>query len=456
MALRLNKTSKIVVALGVVLLSGALGFLIWRVNQGETTAPEESEAGENSCNCCPNGYLTMNPSLVPAYHSGCIPCSCTYTAKVCQKISDGTWVRQCTISECTEGSDCNLHCVWNQVNYCDRTAGGVCKCKAPPNNCGTNTPCTISCPSGYSKCTSGTGCNTIEKKCTCPGCDNIYYVQEKCKKNTTISCGDGIKNGTEECDPKATPTGCKTGEKCLADCTCSATVQETCGDGKLTTGEQCELGNPSGNSCLWSSPECDQVSCICSIKSNLIIKKSAVEECIDEGTENPKSELTYVITITNRGTTTQQVTKVRDVLDSKILENGIEPTGITSPGAYSAGKILWSYATTPLSIGAGRSKSFTYKVIIDKDSFGTYSNVATMTKSDGTTMQASANITADCIIEDTEIPETGIFDSTLGRIGAGVVLLILGGIVYNIPNGVLIVKKKENSFKYRSKFEKKY
>ncbi len=452
MALRLNKTSKIVVALGVVLLSVALGFLIWRINQGETTAPEESEAGENSCNCC---YESIGTTLPECNGTTLVKeCTCTYKPNVC-KDRNGDVVRQCTVSECTEGSDCNLHCVWNQVNYCDRVAGGVCKCKAPPNNCGTDIPCTISCPSGYSKCTSGTGCTTYEKKCTCPDCDNTYYVKIKCKKNTTISCGDGIKNGTEACDPKATPTGCKTGETCLNDCTCSGGILETCGDGKLITGEQCELGNPSGNSCLWNSPECNQSSCTCTIKSNLVISKRAVEECIDEGTENPKSELTYVITITNKGTTTQQVTKVRDVLDSKILENGIEPTGITSPGAYSAGKILWSYATTPLSIGAGKSKSFTYKVTVDKDSFGTYSNVVTMTKSDGTTMQASANITADCIIEEPEIPQTGIFDSTLGRIGAGVVLLILGGIVYNLPNTVFF-HKKESSYKYRSKFEKRY
>lgn len=478
MVFKLNKTSKIVIGIGVVLLSIALGFLIWRVNQEETTAPEESEAGENYCNCCENPLPGSSiPKCGGDYTRECL---CTYEKGQCGGVG------QCTVSECTEGSECSEHCIWPQVNYCDRVAGGVCICKSPPNNCGTSTPCDISCPDGYSECTSGAGCETREEQCTCPGCNNDYYVQIKCKKDevtpvcgdgkkdsseacdykasptgcksgytctnkckcvATASCGDGKVDTGEDCDPKASPTGCNTGYTCLDDCSCSAVTEDTCGDGTLDTGEECEVGDPTGNSCTWVN--CNQSTCLCRALS---ITKGVVESCIDEGTENPKAQLTYTVTIANSGTEDRTVTKIEDVLDSKILTNSIIPTNITSPGTYSNGKILWDYQTTNLIVKGGETKVYTYKVEIGKENFGEYTNTVTLTRSTGVTSEASSKIVADCVIE---VPQTGIFDSTLGRIGVGVALLVIGGIVYTIPNRILIVHKKENTYKYREGFEKK-
>ncbi len=483
MALRLNKTSKIVFAISIVILSGALGFLLWRVNQVDTTAPEESEAGENWCNCC--DHPKSGGSIPECGGSNNTPCSCTYAADQCNN-DDGSTMSQCTVSECTEGSDCSEHCVWPQVNYCDRVENGVCICKSPPNNCGTSTPCEINCPDGYSECSSGAGCEPREQKCTCPDCDNDYYVQIKCKQDTvapvcgdgkkdsteacdykasptgcksgytctnkckcvaTATCGDGKVDSGEDCDPKASPTGCNTGSTCLSDCSCSAVIEDTCGDGTLDSGEECESGDPSGNSCAWA--DCNQSTCLCKALS---ITKSVVESCIDEGTDNPKALLSYTITVANSGTEDRTVTKIEDVLDSKLSTASIVPTGITSPGVYSSGKILWDYQTTNLIVKGGETKRYTYKVEIDKDNFGEYSNTVTLTRSTGVTSVASSNIVADCVIT---IPQTGIFDSTLGRILAGVTLLIIGSIVYNIPNRVLVVKRKDRINKYRVRFEKK-
>jgi hypothetical protein len=196
----------------------------------------------------------------------------------------------------------------------------------------------------------------------------------------------------------------------------------------------------------------------------------------------------------------RNITKVKDVLDPKILAAGIVPTVITSPGAYSNGNIVWKYDTTNLVIGPGKSEVLTYKVAIDKNHFGTYTNTVTMTRSTGVTSEATATILADCelatplatcgngILDAGEscelgnptgssciwdscnktlcvcvnpstpepvVPQTGIFDSTLGRIGVGLALLIVGGVVYTIPNRMLIVNKRENTYKYRGRFEKR-
>jgi len=46
MELRLTKKNSVIFAVVIVILCGSLGYLVWRVNQPETTAPTESEAAQ--------------------------------------------------------------------------------------------------------------------------------------------------------------------------------------------------------------------------------------------------------------------------------------------------------------------------------------------------------------------------------------------------------------------------
>ncbi|MBP6976129.1 DUF11 domain-containing protein, partial [Candidatus Dojkabacteria bacterium] len=462
MALRLNKTSKILFALGIVILSGALGYLIWRVNEKETTAPEDSEAGSNQCNCCPEGYHSQNMDLISDWEEGCIVCNCTYTPNVCEG-REGATVPTCGGTECSQGSHCDP-CTWPQVAFC---ISGECVCEDHGFNttvrCNDTSPtCSLDCPSGYSEYFTNSSCGSgeIAKSCeaSCAGCNNPYIAKGCCKPDSQpVLCGNGTKDSGEACDPKASPTGCNTGSTCLSNCTCSAS---TCGNGKLNTGEECESGNPSGTSCTWDN--CNQTSCKC---RQLTITKSVTKSCLNTDTDSPIAELTYTITMKNDDTDNRTITKVKDVLDSKILAGSIVPSGITTPGTYSDGKIVWKYDTENLVIKGGESKVLTYKVNIDKSHFGTYKNTVTMTRSTGVTSEAKATIIADCdiatplatcgngaldagescelnnpqgtsctwdncnktlcvCVTPTEpepvVPQTGIFDSTLGRIGAGI------------------------------------
>lgn len=474
MALRLNKTSKIVFAISIVILSGALGFLLWRVNQKETVAPGESKAGEVQCVCPVAGDPKSND------------CICVYALGNCP----GFNLPLCNETyNCYEGSDCNdqVNCSWPSVAFCNL---GKCECKSGNNGCTNDNHCEPSCDGELydPPCKSG---EEVSCDGECAGCNNGYTYNACCgKEEVAPACGDGKKDSGEACDPKASPTGCSSGSTCLNNCTCSAVTN--CGNGKLNTGEQCESGNPTGTTCTWD--DCNQTNCTC---RELTITKAAVKNCIDTDTADPKAEITYTITMKNADTKDNRtITKVKDVLDAKILTAGIVPTGIASPGAYADGKIVWKYDTNNLIIKPGETKTLTYKVTIDKNHFGEYKNTVTMTRSSGVTSDATAKILADCssvtplatcgngVLDTGEscelgnptggscvwdscnkslctcvttptIPQTGIFDSTLGRILAGVTLLIIGSIVYNIPNRVLIVKRKDRINQYRVRFEKK-
>jgi uncharacterized repeat protein (TIGR01451 family) len=327
-----------------------------------------------------------------------------------------------------------------------------------------------------------------------PDCNNPTYVFRYCKPIEVNTCDGGswvnkpsgnISYGTdisfsakaEDKDGiKRSSIVVKKGSTTLAECTTGTTVDcislaeastETTISGNLSTSTKKLAPGTYTIDMSWKDKK-DASSTACALTTSFTvldiptnpdwsITMSVVEQCIDEGTTDPKSELTYTITVKNTGDGAGTISKIEDVLDSKVIDSFVQASTITSPGAYSAGKIIWNYPT-PLSIAAGASKVFTYKLEIDKDHFDTYSNTVTLTPVGSETVQAAANITADCEITEVpvpegEVPQTGVFDTTLGRIVAGFTLILFGVVVYNVPNGIL--RKGENSYKYRERFEKK-
>jgi hypothetical protein len=86
-------------------------------------------------------------------------------------------------------------------------------------------------------------------------------------------CGDGSVDPGEECD--GSDLGGETCESlgfqsgtlsCNIACEfetalCVPFPVPSCGDGTLDAGEECEVGNPFGNSCDWTS--CNETTCVC-------------------------------------------------------------------------------------------------------------------------------------------------------------------------------------------------
>jgi hypothetical protein len=299
-----------------------------------------------------------------------------------------------------------------------------------------------------------------DRMVTAPG-----ICTSECKCVPRSYCGDGKVDSGEECDPPNTkcynycdPPGSECAIKdgygmCTNTCQCEFVTPSSCGNGKLDTGEECENGNPSGVKCQWSS--CNTESCKC-IQSIVGVSKSVSEKCANVGTADPKAELTYTILVKDIGRG-EVIETIEDVLDPKVVSKGLIPTDISHNGRYSNGKIVWEgiaiqFARNPDST---ISVPFTDKLTIDKSNFGVYTNNVTLTTTKGNTFQASATINADCIVT---APQTGIFDSTLGRIAGGFGLIVLGGFVYSMPSRVFMFNRQSDERrrnKYRVRFESK-
>jgi hypothetical protein len=162
----------------------------------------------------------------------------------------------------------------------------------------------------------------------------------------------------------------------------------------------------------------------------------------------------YTITVNNTGTGLGQISKIEDTLDTKVVAAGIIPTEITEGGSYLGGKITWLFST-PLTISPGETKVYSYKMIVDKSHFGIYTNTVVLTPVSGEPIQAAVTINADCIVT---VPQTGIFDSTIGRIAGGFGLILLGGFVYSMPSRLFILNRQSEEKrrnKYRVRFESK-
>ena len=543
MALRLTKTSKVIFAISIVVLSGALGYLVWRVNQPDTVAPTESEAGGGAGACCdPNvgcvaGWKCVEKSCdetegaIPA--PGLNECGQDYRCRylpnvtcidpvnhICRVVTTHTCVADDSGEPPEEGECKDVVCEWPEVLMSGRidASEDVCRCEtctgvdpSDPYSCSGNPPTCDpgNCPSGYEECGDSSshegGDCTKFSSLSCvsyhPDCHNPTYVYGYCKPiatqtnvcdsgtwvtrptgnidyeqdilfSATATDSDGINSGSitaKLCT--GTVSVCSTGQSISYTVTNTTTTSATFGatlsnaTNRLTPGTY-TLSLTWADSLGATSASCALTTTFTLLEEetnpNWDISKSVVESCIDEGTEDPTAQLVYTIVVSNTGDGTGSISRIEDVLDTKVLAGFVQP-GITTPGVFTSGKIIWDYSSPNLEIAAGGSRTYTYTLNIDKDSFGTYNNTVTLTPVGSDSISASASIAADCEIKEPEepeepedtIPETGIFDSTAGRISVGLMLVILGVIVYSMPNSVFRIQIKENSYKYRERFEKK-
>ncbi|MDD4382111.1 MAG: hypothetical protein PHE21_02080 [Candidatus Dojkabacteria bacterium] len=515
---RLSKTTKIIIILIiVVLLGGSGGYLLWRINQQETVAPTDSDAGGGSYGSCPtnNYYCTCgadNSCATTADNvcGGKIGCTCYR----CQ-CANGVWVtgidcaKRCEeckndipapAGECTVGSQCPA-CEWPEVAYC---GSNKCGCILPNNipagqlSCGEISLCTPgACPTGWTNCgisgdgLSKTGC-TAKTSCTstCTVCANKSTVHRYCKQGTTTTntCDDGSWNSK--------PSGIY--EYCE---NISYSALATDSDGIDTSSIVVKLNNvakttfsksststtttitdvlSSSSSCLdpgsytldlsWKDTKgASSTDCTLSTtftvqeedepppeEQDWAITKQGVEECLNEDTETPTSVVTYTITVTNNAPQQESIDKIVDVLDTKVQESYVGD--ISGGGTLASGSITWELEDTDEVYAAEQSKTYTYSISIPYREFGSYTNTVTAYPREGDNISDDETIIADCVITPDEQPQTGIFDSTISKVILGIVMILIGFNLHRITSFVkrVDISVNEMSDERRKKnFERK-
>jgi heme exporter protein D len=96
---------------------------------------------------------------------------------------------------------------------------------------------------------------------------------------------------------------------------------------------------------------------------------------------------------------------------------------------YSDGEITWEIENN-LSLSPNQSKEFTYTLEVPKVSFGTYDNSVTAYPVQGDNFSAQRSVDLTCDIDQpTTVPQTGLFDTVLGRVSVGVSFIFVGGLV---------------------------
>lgn len=281
----------------------------------------------------------------------------------------------------------------------------------------------------YEPVESAPECGSFHNKVYSEG-DNIWGVGEFCEVGTASPASPAFPSIDGQTDWK-----CISGEE-EVNCTASrVSIEEpepVCGDGVLDGGEQCELGNPTGVSCTWD--ECNQTTCVCpEVVQNpdWNISKTGVGECIVVNNQT-YAKGTYTITITNVGEGEGNIDKVVDQLDEKVVVEYLNE--ISNEGAYASGLITWDLEGEDEIFSPEESLQFTYYILVPEESFGTYQNTVTAYPTEGENFSGNKGLELICDIEEggtPVVPETGIFDTVLGRVLFGVILILIG---INWPN----------------------
>ncbi|MDD3661845.1 MAG: hypothetical protein PHG63_02155 [Candidatus Dojkabacteria bacterium] len=161
------------------------------------------------------------------------------------------------------------------------------------------------------------------------------------------------------------------------------------------------------------------------------IDKEGTVVCYEEGTENAYAEVSYEITVENvaAGGTVEYV---QDTYDPSIDANGILST---TPEATEIDEtdILWNLEGDAGEFSEGETQTYHYMVRIPEELFGEeLNNHAVAHLSTGEDLHAYEDIFVTCgpyvapPEEEGPLPETGIFDNTVVRVGLGFLLVALG------------------------------
>jgi len=498
-----KKSVMIMMVIGVVIIGGSTGYLVWRANQPETVAPTESNAGGGGGSCCSTefgcvagwkcdtsttcGDTCENPIIDP-YSNACgtgrrcrSGSTCNggkCTGNTCQVSS--AYAHRCVRSDDDDDDGaCKKTCIYPKILVSGRATGDqdVCRCvnyTDSGSGASSVSQCTGNCPGDSEYCgnsvehdTGASGCQKTSRKCRAYGepCHNPTYLYIYCRDKSVNSCeGGGLLSPTSL---SATVGDTVTVEGYAYDAdginTTNVAVQV---DGTVAGNAAVANACPSGNAAIcsqygtknpviWSYDvpvtQGDQTvtitwqdtkgktSVACSTTTTLTgtvqqnpdwtIGKTSANVCLEA--DPLTAQATYVITVTNTGDVQGQLTQVVDTMDANVDPSYVQTGSIVPAGTVNGNVITWTLSGADAIFDAGETKEYRYTLQVPESAFGTFTNsvVATPVVGDAFSTQHVSFITCD------GVPDTGLFDSTVGKIMFSLFLLT-GGLVYMYYDGV--------------------
>lgn len=165
----------------------------------------------------------------------------------------------------------------------------------------------------------------------------------------------------------------------------------------------------------------------------------------------PDDISSFTITITNNDTDSEEVVTVVDKLplgftytagSTKINGEVQNDTLVTVTQTGDSQDLTWD-PDTNWTIEAGGTLIIQYSAVAGEDALtGSVQNEVVVTPLN--TPVNAANLRSELVFtvaQNCENPETGILDSTLGRIAVGLVIIMLGGFIYYSNSGIALSNK---------------
>jgi uncharacterized repeat protein (TIGR01451 family) len=207
-------------------------------------------------------------------------------------------------------------------------------------------------------------------------------------------------------------------------------------------------------------------------KSNFTVKNTGNLECVER--VSPNNTILFTITTTNNSTTSQVISSIKDKLplgfsyvpaSTKIngtVSNDNDYVKVTDVGETK--EIVWS-KSGGWSLDAGKSIVIAFQASVGASALtGSNQNEVVVTPTeipaDPSSLRTEyiVSVQQDCDNPSTTptepttptTPDTGIFDTTIGRIFAGFLILTIGWYIYTKPFGRVVISKLVNSGAYKT------
>jgi uncharacterized repeat protein (TIGR01451 family) len=197
--------------------------------------------------------------------------------------------------------------------------------------------------------------------------------------------------------------------------------------------------------------------------SSFSVSKATSQSCVER--VSPNNSTTFTITVKNNSETSDTIESIKDKLPlgftyvpSSSTLNGdaiSDSVFVTTTEVGDSQEIVWEPQDS-WSISSNSTLTITFDATAGSQALsGDNLNEVIVTPSeipeDPSTLRTSVNLTVaqDCEDIDTSTPQTGLFDTTLGRIAFGIGIILIGIIIHNTSQGNRLAHMIINSGPYR-------